>query len=137
MPKKLMPNLSTIDVKGMKAGPAFVNLVEAKIAEHEMKKKEVAVAIGITPSTLSSYMTARAAFPIKLLLECCRVLKIDPVEGIVVAYGLANARACGLLDGSQFDNDVVKKIDKARRKIVVDRIDALLTELQQMKAGLK
>lgn len=137
MTKKFTPNLSTVDIRGMKAGPAFVNLVEKKIAEHEMKKKEVAAAIGITPSTFSAYMTARAAFPINLLLECCRVLKIEPVEGIIIAYGLANARACGLLEGAQFGKDVADKIAEAERKILVDRIDALLEELGRMKAELE
>lgn len=127
------------DSGSMKAGPAFVALVRRKADEQGLLKRVLAKKLGITPSTLSSYMTMRAAFPFDLLVKVSKVLDIPYNEAVVTAYGLANCIEVGLLqaDSESAEEQVKSVFALAHRRALHDNINATVKRLNGIADALR
>lgn len=81
----------------LRAGPAFVELVERTLENKKELKRDAAKKIGITASTFSSYLTERAAFPMALVRRFAHEYGLNAAQCLRVAYGDHNCIAAGLL----------------------------------------
>ncbi|MFH1377891.1 MAG: hypothetical protein ABIH86_03985 [Planctomycetota bacterium] len=73
-----------------------------------MRKRIIAERIGLTPSTFSSYWTARAAMPIDVLERIVAEFKLDRTALYVKAFGITNALSTGLLKPDDLIEDALK-----------------------------
>ena len=90
----------------MRPGPALLSELKSQIGH--MRKRIIAERIGLTPSTFSSYWTARAAMPIDVLERIVSEFKLDRTGLYIKAFGITNALSTGLLKPDDLIEDALK-----------------------------